>query len=154
MSGEELRALVSELATDEELWRPHVHHVADQRTYALLLHDDEVMAWVISWMDDHDTGFHDHDVSSGAVAVLSGAVCEERLRLGAAPSSRLVCAGEVFDFGADDIHRVRHAGSSPAVTLHVYSPPLWRMGAYVVEEGGALRRQSLSYAEELRPLAA
>ena len=26
--------------------------------------------------------------------------------------------------------------------------------SYVVEEGGALRRQSLSYAEELRPLAA
>jgi len=48
----------------------------------------------------------------------------------------------------------RWLSTGPAVTLHVYSPPLWRMGAYVVEEGGALRRQSLSYAEELRPLAA
>ena len=86
--------------------------------------------------------------------MLSGAVCEERLRLGASPESRVVRAGEVFDFGADDIHRVRHVGDEPAVTLHVYSPPLWRMGAYVVAEGGALRRHSLSYAEELRPLAA
>jgi hypothetical protein len=38
------------------------------------------------------------------------------------------------------------------VTIHAYSPPLWRMGAYVIEPGGALRRESLSYAEELRPL--
>jgi hypothetical protein len=28
------------------------------------------------------------------------------------------------------------------------------MGAYEVDRGGALRRHSISYAEELRPLAA
>ena len=38
------------------------------------------------------------------------------------------------------------------MTLHAYSPPLWRMGAYLVEPDGALRRFSVSYAEELRPL--
>ena len=47
-----------------------------------------------------------------------------------------------------------HAGTAPAVTLHAYSPPLWRMGAYEILPGGALQRHSLSYAEELRPLAA
>src|SRR5439155_11385550 len=81
MTAAELRGLVAELAADEALWRPHVHHVADRRTYELLLHDEDVMAWVISWMDDHDTGFHDHDVSSGAVHVVEGRIREERLRL-------------------------------------------------------------------------
>ena len=38
------------------------------------------------------------------------------------------------------------------MTIHAYSPPLWRMGAYEVLPGGELRRHSLSYAEELRPL--
>ena len=46
-----------------------------------------------------------------------------------------------------------HHGDAPAVTLHAYSPPLWRMGAYEVRPDGALTRHSLSYAEELRPLA-
>ena len=38
------------------------------------------------------------------------------------------------------------------MTIHAYSPPLWRMGAYEVLETGELRRHSVSYAEELRPL--
>ncbi len=39
------------------------------------------------------------------------------------------------------------------MTLHVYSPPLLRMGAYAVGENGPLVRQAMSYAEELKPLA-
>ena len=154
MDTQQLVEFVRSLADRPQSWRHLVEHDRAARTYSELLRDDNVAAWLICWMDDHDTGFHDHDVSSGAVAVVAGTVCEERLRLGASPSSRVVRAGEAFDFGASDIHRVRHVGAEPAVTLHVYSPPLWRMGAYVVEEGGALRRESLSYAEELRPLAA
>jgi hypothetical protein len=47
---------------------------------------------------------------------------------------------------------VRHAGSDPAVTLHVYSPPLLRMGAYVIGEDGVLARHPMSRRDELRPL--
>jgi predicted metal-dependent enzyme (double-stranded beta helix superfamily) len=130
-----------------------VRHLPDQRTYELLLHDEDVMAWVISWMDDHDTGFHDHDVSCGALAVAQGAVVEERLALGGAPVSRRMCAGEAIDFSASDIHRVAHGGGGPAITLNAYSPPLWRMGAYETTPDGALQRHSISYAEELRPLS-
>ena len=64
-----------------------------------------------------------------------------------APSSRSACAssappsvrryvpGDVFDFSPVDIHRVTHAGTTPATTLHAYSPPLRRMGAYLVQPG-------------------
>ena len=45
---------------------------ARQRCYAELLRDDDVAVWLICWMDDQDTGFHDHDVSAGAVAVVVG----------------------------------------------------------------------------------
>jgi predicted metal-dependent enzyme (double-stranded beta helix superfamily) len=150
----ELRELARKLRADRALWEPLVHHSPEQRHYELLRHDETVMAWVISWMNDHDTGFHDHDVSNGAVAVARGQIREERLRVGAPPVSRVYSAGDLLDFQASDIHRVAHEGTVPAVTIHVYSPPLWRMGAYLVEPGGTLRRESLSYAEELRPLAA
>jgi len=43
---------------------------------------------------------------------------------------------------------------TPAVTIHAYSPPLWRMGSYAIGADGTLRRQSISYAEELRPIEA
>jgi predicted metal-dependent enzyme (double-stranded beta helix superfamily) len=141
------------LAADRALWTPHVRHEPDQRTYELIHHDHDVMAWLLCWMDDHDTGFHDHDLSAGAVHVIQGRIREQRLRLGREPITREFGPGASFAFSASDIHRVAHAGGGPATTLHVYSPPLWRMGAYEVEPDGSLRRHSLSYAEELRPLA-
>ena len=152
LSGEELERFAQELATRPELWIELVSHDASRRTYQELISDEHLTAWLICWMDDHDTGFHDHDLSCGAVAVLGGRVREERLRIDGPPSNQVFRAGESFHFTQSDIHRVRHAGTGPAVTLHVYSPPLQRMGAYVVGEDGVLRRHSLSHAQELRPL--
>lgn len=153
LTREELRAVATEIAARPELWSAHVAHDPQQRTYAQLLRDAHLDVWLICWSEDHDTGFHDHDLSAGAVAVIAGAVREERLLLGRPPSARTVPAGESFDFAATDIHRVLHAGGEPAVTIHVYSPPLVRMGAYTVEQDGTLQRFAISHEEELRPLA-
>jgi hypothetical protein len=152
LDGTALEALVRDLAADPGVWEHLVRHSPDQRVYEELRRDDDVAVWLICWMEDHDTGFHDHDVSSGAVAVVSGMVAEDRLALSGAPVTREVGEGDAFTFSAADIHRVRHVGDAPAVTIHAYSPPLWRMGAYEVLPDGELRRHSLSYAEELRPL--
>ena len=40
------------------------------------------------------------------------------------------------------------------MTLHVYSPPLLRMGAYFLDDDGVLARRAMSPEEELRPLRA
>jgi len=149
----ELAALVERVAAEPARWAHLVAHRADARTYEQLHRDEHVGIWLICWMDDHDTGFHDHDLSAGALAVARGAIREERLVLGGPPASRTLTAGQSLTFTASDIHRVAHAGAEPAVTVHAYSPPLWRMGAYEIAPGGALRRHSVSYAEELRPLA-
>jgi predicted metal-dependent enzyme (double-stranded beta helix superfamily) len=101
-----------------------------------------------------NSGFHDHDVSAGAVAVVAGRVREERLAIGPTARDRTFAAGDTFHFSPADIHRVLHAGSDPAITLHAYSPPLARMGAYTVGDDGVLARQPVSAAHELRPLQA
>jgi predicted metal-dependent enzyme (double-stranded beta helix superfamily) len=150
LDAPELEAFARELADRPELWIDQVRHDASQRYYEELLSDEHVTAWLICWMDDHDTGFHDHDISCGAVAVVSGAVREQRLRIDGPPRDRVYKAGGSFHFSAADIHRVRHARSDPAVTLHVYSPPLLRMGAYEIGEDGVLGRRSVSCREELR----
>jgi predicted metal-dependent enzyme (double-stranded beta helix superfamily) len=154
LSGAELQAFVNELAERPELWIDFVKHDTTQRVYEELISDEHLTAWLICWMDEHDTGFHDHDVSCGAVAVVSGAVREERLAIDGPPRDHVYVAGESFQFSAADIHRVRHAGADPAVTLHVYSPPLLRMGAYAIGEDGVLARHPMSYQEELRQLEA
>jgi predicted metal-dependent enzyme (double-stranded beta helix superfamily) len=150
---EKLEQLARDLMARPDEWRHLVAHDPGRRTYELLRRDEDVAVWLICWMEDHDTGFHDHDLSSGAVAVVEGAVREDRLVLGGGTVSRVARAGESFTFAASDIHRVLHAGDGPAVTIHAYSPPLWRMGTYEVGEQGELRRHSVSYAEELRPLS-
>ncbi|MDX6670518.1 MAG: hypothetical protein QOI91_881 [Solirubrobacteraceae bacterium] len=150
----ELVALVEDLAARRGLWEDLVSHDPAQRNYHELLRDRHASAWLICWMDDQDTGFHDHDLSGGAVTVVSGRVAEERMVLGGPPRRRVIGPGESFAFAASDIHRVAHEPGAPAVTLHAYSPPLWRMGAYLVEPDGSLQRHSVSYAEELRPLTA
>jgi quercetin dioxygenase-like cupin family protein len=151
LSAAVLESFAAELADRPELWIDFVKHDSTQRLYEELLSDDHLTAWLICWMDDHDTGFHDHDSSAGAVAVVSGAVREERLTINGQPRNRTFALGDVFHFSPADIHRVRHTGSDPAVTLHVYSPPLLRMGAYIVGDDGVLARHPMSPADELRP---
>jgi predicted metal-dependent enzyme (double-stranded beta helix superfamily) len=157
LGGEELLAVADWVARRPQLWAAHVAHDPGQRTYEQLFRDEHLDLWLICWSHDHDTGFHDHDLSAGAVAVVAGAVREERLVLGRSvdePIARTVGAGSSFSFGASDIHRVLHAGGEPAVTIHAYSPPLVRMGSYTVEPNGQLRRFGMSYEDELRQLDA
>ena len=151
MIRSDLRRLVTRIAAEPERWRPLVRHDTGDRHFEQLWRDDHVDVWVISWANGNDTGFHDHDVSSGAVAVVEGEIVEERLVLGGPPVRRHHRAGEVFDFDASHVHRMHHDTGTRAVSIHAYSPPLWRMGSYLVATDGTLRRQSISYAEELRP---
>jgi hypothetical protein len=150
----ELRELVSRIAADPKQWRSRVRHDAGERHCEQLWRDDHVDVWVISWANGNDTGFHDHDISRGAVAVAEGEIVEERLVLGGVPLQLHHSAGEVFDFDASHVHRMRQETSTPAVSIHAYSPPLSRMGAYAVGSDGTLRRESVPGTAELRPVEA
>jgi hypothetical protein len=147
----ELRRLAERIAARPELWRQHVAYDDEHRHYVSLHRDAHVDVWLLCWTPVNDTGWHDHDVSSGAVAVVRGCVTEHTLAIDRRHPGREVRAGRSFSFGPDHIHRMagRDAGS---VSVHVYSPPLWRMGQYTVGHGGGLARTSVSYADELRPL--
>jgi predicted metal-dependent enzyme (double-stranded beta helix superfamily) len=146
----ELRALATDLAADVANWSAFVRHDPAQRTFHPLLETEHTIAWLICWMPGHDTGFHDHDGCSGAVTVVEGAVRDERIRWAHVPAARTIAAGGVFDFGAADIHRVLHAGTGPAITIHAYSPVPRVMGAYVPGPEGILQRHVVPEGEELR----
>jgi predicted metal-dependent enzyme (double-stranded beta helix superfamily) len=145
----ELATLASGLAARPDLWREHVLSDPNRRHFHRLIHEQHTTVWLICWMAGHDTGFHDHDGAAGAVAVVRGRICEQRLRFGAPPVATEHGAGDVLTFGPDDIHRVHHVAGAPAITIHAYSPELRRMGAYVEGPGGVLMRRALDEDVEL-----
>jgi mannose-6-phosphate isomerase-like protein (cupin superfamily) len=147
---EELERFVAALASSPERWSHAVRHAGDARVYEQIWDDEDVNAWVICWSEDQDTGFHDHDESAAAITVISGSVREDRFTVGGSPRSREVGPGETFTVPPVAIHRVLHTGDGPAVTIHAYSPPLARTGAYRVGTEGELERESLPLQAELR----
>jgi hypothetical protein len=151
LEPEELAALVDELATHGERWSQLVAFDDEDRVYVSLCRDDFVDVWLLCWTSLNDTGWHDHDISSGAVRVVDGMLAESNPRIGGEPATRVRAAGETFSFGPDYIHRLSGAVDR-SVSIHAYSPPLWRLGQYSISPDGVMRRQSISYAEELRPL--
>ena len=149
----ELAEVVNEIAGRPGDWHEHVGFGGGLRHYACLHRDEYVDIWLICWSAGNDTGFHDHDVSSGAVRVVTGTLAESSPRIGGVHARRLVGAGTSFSFGPEHIHRLEGTAAT-SVSLHAYSPPLWRLGQYTIDEDGVLRRVSVCYADELRPIPA
>ena len=150
LSLDELQRFATGLAQSPERWRHLVRHADDVRVYEQIWDDEDVNAWLICWSEDQDTGFHDHDDSAAGITVVSGTVREDRLTVGGPSRSREVGEGTTFPVAPTAIHRVLHAGDGPAVTIHAYSPPLRRMGAYRIGVDGELERESQHFEDELR----
>jgi predicted metal-dependent enzyme (double-stranded beta helix superfamily) len=100
--------------------------------HPVLLWDDwEVM--VIGWESGQPTPVHDHRGVIGGMAMLSGALLEERFTtpdlVPKLADSRVRPEGDLCDIGPTTLHRL--IPKSPrAVSLHIYRPPLRTMGIW------------------------
>ncbi len=126
-----LEEIARSLAERPEEWLDRVRLSADGRWYQRLRRDDDHEVWLISWLPGQSTGFHDHGESRGAFAVALGDLEEHQ-----PARSRSVRAGESWEFGADYVHDVRNTSNAPAVSVHVYSPPLSTMNRYEMTPEG------------------
>ena len=123
-----------------------------ERTYAALHRDDDVDVWALFWRPAHDTGWHDHDTSSGAVHVVEG-VLEEHALLIAQPERRTRYGGRRRVHVRPVAHPPRdlRLGRTPSPSTRTLRP----CGGWAStrsRQDGALHRMSVSYADELRPL--
>src|SRR5919206_518432 len=98
-----LAGLARDVARRPELWQHRLDADATERTYAALHRDAHVDVWAISWRPENDTGWHDHDTSSGAVQVVRGALEESVLRLGRGGGRRSYASRETFSFAPTHI---------------------------------------------------
>lgn len=152
LTREQLSSVALAIGNEPLFWREHVRHDPQTRFFKQLYRDANIDVWLICWLDAQDTGYHDHELSSGAVYVIEGVLLEDYFYRDAEGwiqvRTRSRPAGEVFDFDGSSIHGMRHAGGPPATSIHVYSPALWRMGYYEPGQGG-VRRTSITYADEM-----
>ena len=141
LSPAELEEIARGLAARTELWEPLVHSDPERRRYELVYEDERMDAWILSWMPDQGTGFHDHYISGVGLCVASGSVREDLLVFGGEPQSRQLHPGDTRQGGPGYIHRVGHDGGLPAVTVHVYSPRLDWVGQYRLDDDGVMQRE-------------
>jgi cysteine dioxygenase len=91
-------------------------------------------ALVICWRPGQRSPIHDHKGSSCVVRVLKGVATETKFeRLDGVLRATRACemaVGATMTSYDSDIHEVSNEGAEDMVTLHVYSPPLLRMGVY------------------------
>ena len=59
--------LAAELAATPALWQAQVRHDAGARFFQQLYRDPNLDVWLICWVDGQNTGYHDHDRSSGGL---------------------------------------------------------------------------------------
>ena len=119
------------------------------RAYALLYEDERMEMWLLSWLPHHSTGFHDHGESNVGFCVAQGAIVEQQLRFAAPPQRARLEVGDTRAAGSDYIHCLDWQSGTPALSVHVYSPPLTVVGQYRYDDAGVLRRETQPGRDEL-----
>src|SRR5262249_4687644 len=93
--------------------------------------------WVMCWKNGQRSPIHDHTGSSCALRVMRGTATVTNFAFGPnglvkALGSEDYAPGSVIGSQDGDMHQVSNlqAGDADLVTLHIYTPPLLRMGTY------------------------
>lgn len=99
------------------------------RSYARLLATVAYEVWLIAWAAKGALELHDHGGSGGAVCVAEGELIETFTDLIDRHPLRSVtmAPGSPLALSATRVHEVWNPGPAPALSVHVYSPPLRTM---------------------------
>jgi cysteine dioxygenase len=140
MSRPDLSRLLEELSRFEielEDLSEHVHFAANGYKRNLARSAPDYQAWVLCWKNGQRSPIHNHTGSACVVRVLRGTLTETLFEMAPnghvkASYSRDIAEGSLIGSEDTDIHQVSNLQPEDAdlVTLHVYTPPLTRMGTY------------------------
>ncbi len=122
-----LDALVAR--TDLEASAARLRISPGSRAWTRLESTADFDAWLIAWGPSSEVGMHDHGDSHGAFRVLRGSLVEsfpERDGLHRW-HQRILRPGHLIEIPPDRIHNVANPASRPALSVHIYSPPLTTM---------------------------
>ena len=117
--------------------RPFLRFSTDHYVRNLMYAGPSYQALVLCWHSGQRSPIHDHRGSSCAVKIISGVATETSFAQAAngmfyATGSRQLAAGDHCASQDADVHQMSNLqpAGSDLVTLHIYSPPLFRMNMY------------------------
>lgn len=129
------------LQTRWALVGPLVSFDSDGYVRKRLFRDDDWEILLLCWLPGQKTVVHDHGGSWGASLILAGEIHEWTYRWHGegqpleAELDRSVAAPKLTVETLETVHRVENCSFQPAVSLHLYSPPLRVLNSYSVETG-------------------
>jgi cysteine dioxygenase len=120
-----------------DMVRPYLKFSAEHYVRNLIHSGPSYQALVICWHSGQRSPIHDHRGSTCAVKVVSGVATETIFARAAngmyfATCSHQLAAGDSCASQDADVHQMSNlqAEGNDLVTLHIYSPPLFRMNMF------------------------
>jgi hypothetical protein len=112
------------------------------RRYVRLFRTRAVEAWGIAWASSTYLGLHDHGGSMAAYHVVAGTLLEASTSLLTKDPlvTRAIRPGTRRSLGPDHAHELWNPSPTPALSVHVYSPPLHSMSYYTDDASNYLKK--------------
>jgi hypothetical protein len=144
LSERDLERVALAVAARPELYEDLVVDDETSRWWLLLFRNPAYEVKLLTWELDQSSDWHDHGGSSGVFAVTAGVLSERRRAADhVSIESRTFRAGQFGSFGPHHVHDVALAPDRPAVSIHVYSPPLSGLTFYEHTDYGFVAREFL-----------
>jgi mannose-6-phosphate isomerase-like protein (cupin superfamily) len=151
LSEADLTRVVLAITSRPELFTDLIVDDRESRWWLLLQRTANFEVKLLTWEQDQSSDWHDHSGSSGAFAVTSGRLQEQRRAADlVSVASRTLGPGQHATFGPNHIHDVDYLSGEPAVSIHAYSPPLTSLTFYDRTDFGFVAREVIP--EETRSL--
>jgi hypothetical protein len=159
LSSHDLERVALAVAARPELYEDLVVDDETSRWWLLLFRNPAYEVKLLTWEHDQSSDWHDHGGSSGVFAVTAGVLIERhRAADHVAIETRKFGAGQYGAFGPDHVHDVVFETGHPAVSIHVYSPPLTGLTFYDRTDFGFVAREFIPEddrgAQRTTPVAA
>jgi predicted metal-dependent enzyme (double-stranded beta helix superfamily) len=140
LSRSRMKEIAREVAGSPGAWERLVRMDPDNRWHQRLSSAADYDVWLESWLPGQSTGWHDHAGTSGVLVVARGEL-EERVSVlnGVLTQVRHVPEGSARRMGRRQVHNLTNASLAPAVSIHVYSPPLGATRGYEIGAMGLMR---------------
>jgi predicted metal-dependent enzyme (double-stranded beta helix superfamily) len=140
LSRARMKEIARAVATRPGLWEPVVRMDPASRWHQRLHSADDYDVWLESWLPGQITGWHDHAGTSGVLVVARGEL-EERVSVlnGVFTQVRHIPEGAARRMGRRQVHHLSNVSLAPAVSVHVYSPPLGATRGYEIGAMGLMR---------------
>lgn len=142
LSGFQMKLIARAIASRLDEWHDLVHMDATMRWHARLHGTADHDVWLESWLPGQGASWHDHGGSASVMVVARGEL-EERIPLlgGFMTQVRRIPEGTARPLRRRQVHELANVSCTPALSVHVYSPPLETTRGYEIGAKG-LRRSA------------